>query len=48
MLSTTGMKIATTPVELMNAPSSATLSMSSTTRRVLLAPARADSQSPSR
>ncbi|MCY1552613.1 hypothetical protein D9M68_890200 [compost metagenome] len=48
MLSTTGMKIATTPVELITEPSPATQSISSTSRRVSLLPALATSQSPSR
>ena len=48
MLSTTGMKMATTPVELITAPSDATDSMSSTMSRGVLRPACADSQSPSR
>ena len=48
MRSVTGMKMATTPVELMNAPSVATTPMSKTSRRVSLLPAFAVSQSPSR
>ena len=48
MLSTTGMKIATTPVELITAPSAATESMSSTMSRGVFFPARAESQSPRR
>ena len=39
MRSATGMKMATTPVELMNAPSIATAAMSQTSRRVSLLPA---------
>ena len=46
MPSTTGMKIATTPVELMNAPNPATASISSTSNRVSLAPASRVSQTP--
>ena len=46
MPSTTGMKIATTPVELMNAPSPATASISSTSNRVSLEPAIRVSQMP--
>ena len=46
--STIGMKIATTPVELITAPSPPTTSISRTSRRVSLLPALATSQSPSR
>ena len=46
--SATGMKMATTPVELMKAPRPATAAMSSTSRRVSLLPAVAMSQSPIR
>ena len=46
MLRTTGMKIATTPVELITEPNPATASISSTSRRASLLPARAISQSP--
>ena len=45
-LRTTGMKIATTPVELITEPNPATASISSTSRRASLLPARAISQSP--
>jgi hypothetical protein len=45
---TIGMKMATTPVELITAPKAPTTSISSTTSRVSLLPARATSQSPSR
>ncbi len=44
--STTGMKTATTPVELMNAPNPATASISKTISRVSLWPERRTSQSP--
>lgn len=46
--STTGMKMATTPVELITEPSPATASISSTSRRVSLLPAARISQSPRR
>ena len=42
MRSATGMKMATTPVELMNAPSPATTAISRTSRRVSLLPAFVD------
>ena len=45
---TTGMKIATTAVELISAPRPPTTSISNTSRRVSLAPADAFNQSPSR
>ena len=45
---TTGMKIATTAVELMRAPSPPTATISNTRRRVSLVPADAFNQSPSR
>ncbi len=48
MRSTIGMKIATTPVELMTAPSPATTDISRTISRASLLPALATSQSPSR
>lgn len=48
MLSTTGMKIATTPVELITEPRPATASISRISRRVSLLPAERISQSPSR
>ncbi|MCY1183925.1 hypothetical protein D3C76_1372330 [compost metagenome] len=44
----TGMKMATTPVELITEPSPAAASISSTSSRVSLLPARATSQSPRR
>ncbi|MCY1425674.1 hypothetical protein D9M71_414670 [compost metagenome] len=47
-LSSTGMKIATTPVELITEPSPATESISSTSRRVSLLAARRVSHSPMR
>lgn len=47
MLIATGMKMATTPVELMIDPSKATESISRTMSRAVLAPARRASQSPS-
>src|SRR5262245_60104089 len=46
--SATGMKMATTPVELMKAPSPATAAISRTSSRVSLLPVLAMSQSPSR
>ena len=48
MRSATGMKMATTPVELITAPSTPTASISSTRRRVPLLPARSVSRSPIR
>src|SRR5690606_11834570 len=45
---TTGMKSATTPVELMNDPVVVTIVISNATRRVSLEPARSASQSPAR
>ncbi|MNJ74440.1 hypothetical protein D3C77_713750 [compost metagenome] len=45
---TIGMKIATTPVELITEPRVATASISSTSRRVSLLPAVRTSQSPMR
>ncbi|SVK54774.1 Uncharacterised protein [Acinetobacter baumannii] len=45
-LSTTGIKIATTPVELINAPSPATVTISSINILVSLLPATFTSQSP--
>lgn len=48
MLSTTGMKIATTPVELITEPRPATATISSTSRRASLLPARALIHSPMR
>ena len=45
-LSTTGIKMATTPVELINAPSPATLTIRNTSRRVSPEPATRTSQSP--
>ncbi|MNN70120.1 hypothetical protein D3C81_1859520 [compost metagenome] len=48
MLSTTGMKIATTPVELMTEPRPATDTISSTSRRASLLPARSLIHSPMR
>ena len=48
MPSATGMKIATTPVELMKAPSPAIVNISSTNNRVSLAPATPVSQTPIR
>ncbi|MNE71575.1 hypothetical protein D3C80_1674620 [compost metagenome] len=48
MLSTTGMKMATTPVELIIDPSPATATISSTSRRVSLLPARSLIHSPIR
>ncbi len=46
--STTGMKIATTPVELITEPSPATASISRTSRRASLLPALRTSQAPRR
>ena len=46
--SATGMKMATTPVELMKAPSVATTVISKAIKRVSLVPAACISQSPSR
>ncbi len=46
MPKTTGMKIATTPVELMNAPSPAAANISNTISRVSLSPAKRVSQRP--
>ncbi len=48
MPSTTGMKIATTPVELITEPSAATASISRISKRVSLLPAVRISQSPRR
>ncbi|MNG88565.1 hypothetical protein D3C79_474100 [compost metagenome] len=48
MLSTTGMKMATTPVELIIEPSPATATISSTSRRASLLPARSLIHSPIR
>ncbi|MNE32539.1 hypothetical protein D3C80_1261560 [compost metagenome] len=48
MLSTTGMKIATTPVELITEPSPATQTISNTISRASLLPARSAIHSPIR
>ncbi|MNI97058.1 hypothetical protein D3C73_1556300 [compost metagenome] len=48
MLSTTGMKMATTPVELITEPNPATQTISSTSKRTSLLPARSAIHSPIR
>ncbi|MNZ63317.1 hypothetical protein D3C78_814620 [compost metagenome] len=48
MLSTTGMKMATTPVELITDPSPATQTINSTSKRTSLLPARSAIHSPMR